>query len=590
MRLWKSKRMIALMLLGAFLVGLTGCRSAQKPTVMQGDLLPVDAAAEAEIRSALSLLVDRNYIVNQIAQGGQIPAASFVPSGMTDADGSQFYENTDYFDPSEAAYEENFTRAIQTLRKYYAYDERTGKFLNFPSLTYLYNNSDAHRAVGEYLQNVFAGVGIPVNLENQEWNSFLNARKQGAYTLARNGWVADYNDPICFLDMWTSASGNNDIQFGRGAHRDAAIYDLDLTDLGINIQVENGTWAQTYDVLIDTIKSTADRQTRYTLMHRAEDMLMQTGCIMPLYYYTDLYMVKNSVEGMYTNPLGYKYFHSTTVNGSGASISVCLSSEPDSLDPAINSTVDGATLLSHLFAGLARWGTDENGQPILVADCAEELPEGVTNPDGTVTYTYTIRENARWSDGKPVTAGDFVYAWKRAADDTMGAGHGYLFEVIAGYDRGEMAVSAQDDRTLTVTLRGPVGYWNELLALPYFFPVRQDAVEGKEGWATNPATYVSNGGYTMTGWEHNSVITLRKNPSYHGADTVTMNEIRFYLSDDTNNMLSNFKNGTWLVIESVPTNEVAALKQQYPGELVIAPQIGTYYLCWNINENLQPTA
>lgn len=581
------KKILVILMLAAVLLGLTACGANNTP-VIDENLEPVDARAEAEIRRALSLLVDRSYIVEQIAQGGQIPASSFVPNGMTDADGSQFYENTDYYDPSGAAYEENFSQAIQILRKYYAYDETTGQFRNFPSLTYLYNNSDAHKAVGEYLQSVFAGVGITLNLENQEWNTFLNTRKQGDYTLARNGWVADYNDPICFLDMWTSDSGNNDIQFGRGGHKFAAIYDLNLTPYGMDIQVEDGTWAETYDVLIGVIKSTADRDTRYQLMHLAEDMLMDTGCILPLYYYTDLYMISSSVEGFFANPLGYKYFHSTTVKGSGGGISVCLSSEPDSLDPAINSTVDGATLLSHLFAGLAKWSRDEKGQPVLAADCAEALTEGVTNDDGTVTYTYTIREDARWSDGKPVTAGDFVYAWNRAAGDEVGAGHGYLFEVISGYGTGKLAVSAPDDRTLTVTLNGPVGYWNELLALPYYFPVRQDVVSGNEGWATGPSSYVSNGAYKMTGWEHNSVITLQKSESYHDAQEVTMNEIRFYLSDDANNMLSNFKNGTWLVIESVPTNEIAALKQQYPGEFVIAPQIGTYYLCWNINQSLAP--
>lgn len=581
------KRILMILLTLVMLIGLTAC-GRTKPPVINENLQPVDAEAEAEIRRALSLLVDRNYIVEQIAQGGQIPAVSFVPSGMTDGDGSQFYENTDYYDASVDAYESNFSQAIETLRKYYAYDESTGKFLNFPTIHFLYNNSDSHRAVGEYLQNVFAGVGITLHLENQEWNTFLNTRKQGDYTLARNGWVADYNDPICFLDMWTSDSGNNDIQFGKGDHKNVAIYDLDLTGYGLDVQVENGTWAETYDVLIDTIKSTADRELRYSLMHLAEGMLMETGCILPLYYYTDLYMCSKQVEGFFVNALGYKYFHGTTVNGSGAGISVCLASEPDSLDPAVNSTVDGATLLSHLFAGLAKWSQGENGSLRLEADCAEALPEGVANGDGTVTYTYTIRENAKWSDGKPVTAEDFVYAWNRAASDEMGVGHGYLFEVIKGYGTGKLAVSAPDDRTLTVTLNGPVGYWNELLALPAYFPVRQDVVSGNEGWATKPESYVSNGGYTMTGWEHNSVITLKKSENYHDAAAVTMNEIRFYLSDDTNNMLSNFKNGTWLVIESVPTNEIATLKRQYPGEFMIVPQIGTYYLCWNINRDLAP--
>ena len=90
----------------------------------------------------------------------------------------------------------------------------------------------------------------------------------------------------------------------------------------------------------------------------------------------------------------------------------------------------------------------------------------------------------------------------------------------------------------------------------------------------------------MTGWEHNSVITLEKNENFHDADSVTMEKIRFFLSDDANNMLSNFKNGTWLVIDHVPTNEIAKLKEQYPEELIIADQLGTYYLCWNINKPL----
>jgi len=566
------------------LLSMTACSGT--PHTPAHNTQPVDEQAAAEIRNALNLLVDRNYVVQEIGQGEQIPASSFVPSGMTDADGSQFYENAIYYDVSEEAYEENFSQAIEILRKYYAYDESTGKFLNFPVLTYLYNNSDTHKAVGEYLQSVFAGVGITLNLENQEWNTFLNTRKQGDFTLARNGWVADYNDPICFLDMWTSYSGNNDIQFGRGNHAGKAVYDLDLTPYGLDIQVENGTWAQTYDVLIGVIKSTADRDTRYALMHLAEDMLMETGCILPLYYYTDLYMISDRVEGFYANVLGYKYFHSTTVNGSGAGISVCLASEPDSIDPALNSTVDGATLISHLFAGLAKWSQNESGELVLLPDCAEGLPEGVTNEDGTVTYTYTLRQNMKWSDGREVVAGDFVYAWNRASGDDTG--HGYLFEVIQGYGTGKLAVYATDDKTLTVTLKNPTGYWNELLALPAYMPVRQDVVEKGEGWATNPDTYICNGAYTMTGWQHDSVITMKKNPHYYAADSVTMNEIRFYLSDDANNMLSNFKNGTWLVIEHMPTNEIAALKQQYPREFVIAPQIGTYYLSWNINADLTP--
>ena len=276
--------------------------------------------AKEEIRSAIGLLLDRNYIVEEIGQAGQVPASSFVSMGMTDADGSQFYQNAGhndafdgYYDVSKDSFESNFNTAVETLKKYYTFDEATQQFTDFPTLTYLYNTSESHKAIGEYLQSALAAVGITMNLENQEWATFLNTRKNGDYSIARNGWIADYNDPICFLDMWTTASGNNDVQFGKGANADVAIYNLDLTPYGYDVNVTNGTWAQTYDVLISSIKSCTDSANRYAMMHIAEDMLMQTGCIVPLYFYTDIYMLDSNVHGFYSNPLGYKYFMYCTI-------------------------------------------------------------------------------------------------------------------------------------------------------------------------------------------------------------------------------------------------------------------------------------
>ena len=598
------KKLIALLLAAVMVLGMVAC-GAKTDAPAATTAAPTEAAteapaemtaeekalAEAEIRRAISLLFDRNYIVNEIAQGGQLPASSFVAMGMTDADGSEFYKNAGhndgfvgYYDVSEDAYEDNFSQAIEILSKYYDYDETTGQFTNFPTLTYLYNTSDAHKAIGEYLSATLASVGITMNLENQEWNTFLNTRKNGDFSVARNGWLADYNDPITFLDMWTTASGNNDVQYGKGAKKDLAIYSLDLTPYGLDIKVDNGTWAETYDVLIGEIKKCTDVENRYAMMHLAEDMLMDTGCLVPLYFYTDLFMLDDSVNGFFSNPLGYKYFYKADVDGNTDSISVCIASEPDVLDPALNSAVDGATLDSHLFAGLAKWDQDETGKLVITADCATELPEGVVNEDGTVTYTYTLRDGLKWSDGQDLKASDFVFAWKRAASEELGADYGYMLECIKGYPN-DLAVEATDDKTLVVTLNNAIAYWNELLAFPSYFPVREDVV-ANEGWCTDASTFVSNGAYKMTGWDHNSVITLTKNENYWGAENVTMQEIKFYLSDDANNMLTNFKNGDWLLIDDVPTNEIATLKTEYPTEFKVAGQIGTYYVCWNINEDL----
>ena len=271
--------------------------------------------ARAEIRAAIGLLFDRDYVCKEIGQAGQIPASSFVAMGMTDADGSEFYKNAGsseefvgYYDAM--AVESNYTTAIETLKKYYTWDGT--KFTDFPTISYLYNTNEAHKAIGEYLSGALSAVGITMNLENQEWNTFLNTRKNGDYSVARNGWLADYNDPICFLDMWTTVSGNNDVQFGKGAHAGLAMYNLDLTGLGYDVKVENGTWAETYDVLISKIKAETNSANRYAMMHMAEDILMSTGCIVPIFYYTDVFMIDDSIDGFFCNPLGYKYFMYTT--------------------------------------------------------------------------------------------------------------------------------------------------------------------------------------------------------------------------------------------------------------------------------------
>ena len=463
----------------------------------------------------------------------------------------------------------------------------SGETVKAPTLTYIYNTNDSHKAIAEYLQGAFNSVGITMNLENQEWNTFLNTRKNGDYTIARNGWLADYNDPISFLDMWTSDSGNNDVQFGKGAHKDLAMYSIDLTPYG-GEKIENGKWSETYDVLIGMIKSCTDNTKRYAMMHLAEDMLMDTGCITPLYFYTDLYMIDSKVQGFYSNPLGYKYFMNTTVDGKKDNINICLASEPDTLDPALNSAVDGATMIAHLFSGLAKWAKDDSGKLVIVADAAKELVEGVKNADGTVTYTYTLRDGLKWSNGDELKASDFEKAWKRAANLETGADYSYMFEIVKGYDENNLAVTSDDtNKTITVTIANAVNYWNELLAFPTYFPVHSSAY-GSDNWATEAKTYICNGAYVIDSWEHKSLITLKKNENYIDKDKVSMEKISCYLSDDANNMLANFKKDDWQFIDDVPTNEIANLKKDYPENFVVAGQIGTYYVCWNINKDLLP--
>ncbi len=572
--------------------GLSACGSgSSEGGAASAALSPEEAeAAKAEVRKAIRLLFDRQYICDEIAQANQIPASTFVCQGVGEPDGSDFMANAGrgdgrgYYDVAQDALQANFDEAMEILKKYYTYDEASETFTDFPTMTYLYNTDEGHKAIGEYLQSTLAAIGITMNMENQEWATFLNTRKAGDYSIARNGWIMDYTDPISMLDMWTTESGNNDVQFGKGDHAALAMYNLDLTPFGYETKVENGTWADTFDVLIAAIKTEADQEKRFEMMHLAEDMLMETGCLCPLYYYTMVYLRDAEVEGHFSTPLGFNIFkHATYKDGS---INVCIASEPDTIDPALNSAVDGATMLIHLFSGLAKWEKQEDGSFAIEPDLAQEMVEGVENEDGSFTYTYKLRDGLTWSDGKPLTAKDFEFAWKRAASDELGADYGYMFDVIKGYPN-ELAVTAVDDTTLEVTSSNFIAYWNELMAFPTYFPTREDVVSD-ESWATDPATYVCSGAYTLDGWKHNSLITLKKRAEYWDADNITMDEINFYLSDDQNNILSNFETGAWQFIEGIPTNEMARVKEEYKDEFHVDPYAGTYYVCWNVNENILP--
>lgn len=264
------------------------------------------------MREAINLLIDRQYIVDTIGQTGQELANTFVPAGMSDSNGAEFRQNTDsytypdaeavgYFDPSEDAYDENLETAISLLESAgYEFDDNGMLSSSTPlSFTYLTNEGAGNEAIGAAIQQDMAAVGITVDVETQSWNVFLNERKAGNYDVCRQGWLADFDDPINMLEMWTTESGNNDAQFGR------------TDDSGVIPSYAPQNW-DTYNDLITSIKAETDLTARVALMHQAEDMLMETWAVVPLYYYNDPYMQKSNVEGVYTNSFGYKYFHHAT--------------------------------------------------------------------------------------------------------------------------------------------------------------------------------------------------------------------------------------------------------------------------------------
>ncbi len=355
-------------------------------------------------------------------------------------------------------------------------------------------------------------------------------------------------------------------------------------------------WAE-YDALIDEIRTCTDTAKRAELMHQAEDMLMETGALMPLFFNADIYLQKDYLTNVYATPFGYKYFMFAKLENGSDTLRAYLASEPDKLDPALNSTVDGAILAINAFAGLMTY--DAEGKQV------NDLAENIEMTEDGLTYTVTLKDDLKWSNGDPLNANDFVYSWNRAANPLTASDYGYMFAPIKGYtEMTEMdeegnfvnpdakldVTASEDGKTLTINLEYPCAYFYDLLAFPTYFPVHQASVEAADPDGTNPgawaleAGFVSNGAYTLTKWEHNSSMTYEKNPNYHRADEVTIEKQEFMLSSDENATFAAYNAGNLDFSDGVPTAEIAGVKES--SEFYVVDTLGVTYVSFNVTSDL----
>ncbi len=260
-----------------------------------------------------------------------------------------------------------------------------------------------------------------------------------------------------------------------------------------------------------------------------------------------------------------------------------LGAEPQTIDPALNTAVDGAIVLVNTFEGLCK--TDEKEKAIPGMAESWEVSE-----DG-LTYTFKLRD-AKWSDGQPVTAQDFEFAWKRALDPATAAEYAYQMYYLKNgeaFNSGEVAadevgVKAVDDKTLEVVLESPTPYFLELTAFPTYFPVRKDVVEADpEGWTLNMDTYLSNGPFKAVEWSHNDVLKLVKNENYYNADSVKIDGIDFFMIVEESTGMSAYESGEIDYLEHIPTDQIPVL-QESNEDFEIQPYLGTYFYVFNVTK------
>ena len=270
-------------------------------------------------------------------------------------------------------------------------------------------------------------------------------------------------------------------------------------------------------------------------------------------------------------------------------ITVQIGPNPETLDPALNSAVDGGNMLITLFETLLIIDQDNKVQP-------GQAEKYEVSPDG-LTWTFTMRDGLKWSDGTDLNAKDFEYTFKRIADTNVAASYAEtVIGMIEGYKDAidsknpeKLNVKASDDgKTLTVKLAYPCSYFDKIVAFGTMSPVQKATVEKNgDSWATKPETYVCNGPYTITEWTPSEKIVCKKNENYKGgwdSSKIVNDKLTFLLLEDSSASYTAYTGGTAQLIKDVPTEEIPTLKKDKKDEFNVDPILGTYYLSMNLNK------
>jgi oligopeptide transport system substrate-binding protein len=253
------------------------------------------------------------------------------------------------------------------------------------------------------------------------------------------------------------------------------------------------------------------------------------------------------------------------------------SADPESLDPHKTSTVYEAHILRDLFEGLV--ASDADGGTIPGA--AESW---TISKDGTV-YTFKLRQGNTWSNGEPVTADDFVFAFRRLENPETAAEYASMLYVIKNGEEvnkkkakpEDLGVRAVDPNTLEVTLKAPTPYFLEMLTHQATFPVNKASVEALGADWVKPGKMVSNGAYTLAEFVPNDHIKLVKNPKFHDATNVQIDVVNYIPTEDRSTAIKRFEAGELDTNDDMPTEQLADLRAKFGDQIHIGPYLGTYY-------------
>jgi len=257
-----------------------------------------------------------------------------------------------------------------------------------------------------------------------------------------------------------------------------------------------------------------------------------------------------------------------------------VGAEPETLDPRKSTSIAASNIEAQVFEGLT--SIDSNNMPIPGAAERWEV-----SPDG-LKYTFYLRQNAKWSNGDPVTAHDFEYAWKSTLDRELASSYAYqLFYIKNGedYNAGKVSadqvgVKAIDDYTLEVNLEKPTPYFLSLVSFHTYYPVNKKVATANPKWSDDASTFIGNGPFKFASWVHENKIELVKNDQYWDVAKVKLSGMELILVDSNSTVMTMFENGQLDMAENPPNTEVPRLERE--GKIKSMPFLGTYFYTFNV--------
>jgi ABC-type oligopeptide transport system substrate-binding subunit len=451
-----------------------------------------------------------------------------------------------------------------------------------PRISFLAGDSETAKKYAMGLQEIIRqNLGIELVLENVDFNTRLEKMRNGDFGIVLAGWGADFDDPINFLEMWETGSPYNDVNWSN----------------------------EEFDSLINQARAAKTRKERLECLSQAEKILLEELPIIPIYWPQRNIAEHPWVKNVDRPSMGpdYEWKWAYTEGRPGGDdpqyLNVNLGEEPPDLQTLTSTDQISFRVMNAVLEGLTRRALD--GAYAQGSGLAESW---TVSEDGTV-YTFKLRPGLVWSDGTPLTAKDFEYAWKMAVDPRTASQYNYLFFIIKGaadvaditvpdaeadkaaYDEAiadieaakeAMGVKAIDDTTLEVVLEAPTSYFINLTAFPSFFPVSQAA---KERWGEEYATELDKmlycGPFTITTWDHGSKMVLTKNESYWDASSVKLQKINMDMIKDINTPVTMYEAGELDHI-AVPGDFIPKFQQERPEEFSQLAEATAWYLECNL--------